>query len=166
MTTPTSSTDVTDPESLRDDAVDVGDETHVVDSEDLASARALGSHVVGVVADRGVLLQNDGHHGWTLPAFPVEDGEDWYVVARREFEALTDTAITVKGAERLRNREYRLGDGDDCTVVRDLVVRASPADDLPENAQSRVDDIEIEWVDGVPEGVPGPVADDISLFAE
>jgi predicted NUDIX family NTP pyrophosphohydrolase len=168
VTTNTPSTDLSDPESLRDDdTVDVHDETHDVDGDDLASARALDSHVVvGVVADRGVLLQNDGHHGWTLPAFPVAEGEDWYAVASREFAALTGTAVSVEAPERLRNREYRLSHGDENTVVRDLVVRASPNEPLHEEAQSRADGTEIEWTDGVPADVPGPVADDISLFVD
>lgn len=159
---------LTDPESLRgDDAVDVRDEIHEVDAGDFEHATDLDSHVVvGVADDRGVLLQDDGHHGWTLPAFPVEDSEDWYATARREFEALTGTAITVDAPERLRSREYRLLEGNDSTFVRDLVVRASPVGVLPDAPESGVEGVELRWFGGVPDDAPEPVADDVALFVD
>lgn len=166
MPTDTPPAALTDPESLRGtDAVDVREETHEVGPGDFASVAALDSHVaVGVVSDRGVLLQNDGHHGWTLPAFPVADGEDWYAVARRDFRALTGAAIEIEAPERLRRRVYGVADGEETETVRDLVVRASPAGDLPADPDSRVEGTAIQWFDGAPDGVPDAVADDIALF--
>jgi len=63
---------LTDPETLCDrDGVDVREQTHDVDAEEFEDVTDLDSHVaVGTADDRGVLLQNDGHHGWTLLRSP------------------------------------------------------------------------------------------------
>ncbi|MFB6269447.1 MAG: hypothetical protein ABEH83_05850 [Halobacterium sp.] len=157
-----------DPESLReDDAVDVQDVVHDVAADDYADVESLDSHVVVGVTDSGsVLLQNDGHHGWTLPAFPVADDDDWLAVAHREFEALTGTRISIEAPLRLRSREYRVVDGEESATVRDLVVRGTPATGLPADPESRVDGTDLRWDDAVPDDAPEPVADDISLFVE
>ncbi|GAA0278606.1 NUDIX hydrolase [Halobacterium noricense] len=159
---------LTDPVTLRDhDTVDVRDRTHDVDTAEFADATELDSHVVvGVVSDVGVLLQNDGHHGWTLPAFPAEAGDDWLAVARHEFEGLTGVPIDVDAVERLRAREYRVPDTGDSTTVYNVVVRATPNARLPEEPQSRVDGTKIEWFADVPEDVSRPVAADVERFVD
>lgn len=167
--TPAPSLDtLTDPESLREhDTVDVRDATHEVDPTEFADTADLDSHVVvGVADDRGVLLQNDGHHGWTLPAFPVAAGEDWLATARREFEALTGAPVTVEGAERLRAREYHVPETDDSRTIYNVVVRATPADTLPDDPETRVDGTELRWFDAAPADAPGPVVEDVALFVE
>lgn len=167
--TPDSSLDtLTDPESLREyDAVDVRDATHEVDPAEFADTADLDSHVVvGVADDRGVLLQNDGHHGWTLPAFPVAVGEDWLATARSEFEALTGAPITVEGVERLRAREYRVPDTDDSRTIYNVVVRATPTDALPDDLESRVEETGLQWFDAAPADAPEPVVEDVALFVE
>jgi ADP-ribose pyrophosphatase YjhB (NUDIX family) len=159
---------LTDPATLRDcDTVDVHEEIRQVDAAEFADATEFDSHVVvGVASEAGVLLQNDGHHGWTLPAFPVDAGDDWLAVARREFEALTGVSVAIDAVERLRVREYRVPDTGDSTTVYNVVVRATPTTRLPEDPQSRVDDTEIEWFADVPEDAPGPVAADVELFVD
>jgi len=168
MTTDTALDSLTDPESLREhDAVDVRDATHEVDHAEFADTADLDSHVVvGITDDRGVLLQNDGHHGWTLPAFPVQAGEDWLATARREFEALTGAPVTVEGAERLRAREYRVPDTGDSRTIYNVVVRATPTDGLPDDLESRVEGTEIQWFDAAPVEAPEPVVEDVALFVE
>jgi hypothetical protein len=167
--TPAPSLDaLTDPESLRDhDTVDVRDATHEVDTAEFADTADLDSHVVvGVADDRGILLQNDGHHGWTLPAFPVADAEDWLVAARSNFEALTGAPIAIEGAERLRAREYRVPETDDSRTIYNVVVRATTTERLPDDPESRVEGTEIRWFDAAPADAPGPVAEDVALFVE
>ncbi|WP_232703466.1 NUDIX domain-containing protein [Halobacterium wangiae] len=160
----------TDPDTLADrDGVDFRENTHEVDAAEFESATELDSHVVvGVTDDRGVLLANDGHHGWTLPAFAVDDGADWLAVASREFEVLTGTPVTVDGVERVRRREYRVPDTDDRTVVWNVVVRASPADTatLLADPESREDGTELQWFDGTPDDAPEAVADDVECVLD
>lgn len=174
---PHSTATLTDPGRLRDrDDVEFVAETNDVDAAAFETATGWDSHVaVGVTGDRGVLLMNDGHHGWTLPAFAVESGDDWLAVARSEFESLTGVAVTVDAVELVRRREFRLGDEapdsetstDDQTTVDNVLVRATPADDsaadgsLSADPESRDDDVVVQWFDGVPDGVEGPVAADI-----
>ncbi|MCD2200509.1 NUDIX domain-containing protein [Halobacterium sp. KA-4] len=159
---------LTDPATLRDrEAVAVREETQVVDAAEFADTTELESHVVvGVASEAGVLLQNDGHHGWTLPAFPVEAGDDWLAVARREFERLTGVSVTIDAVERLRAHEYRVPDTGDSTTVYNVVVRTTPTARIPEGPQSRVDGTEIQWFVDVPEHAPGPVAADVELFVD
>lgn len=69
---------ISDPESLRGCAnVPFDEETHPVTQEEFESVtERVDSHaVVGITNDEeDVLLMNDGSHGWTLIAFPVEPG--------------------------------------------------------------------------------------------
>jgi ADP-ribose pyrophosphatase YjhB (NUDIX family) len=154
---------LTDPATLRDHAdVDFRERTEAVDAADFEDATDLDSHVaVGVADHRGVLLQNDGHHGWTLPAFAVDAGEDWLAVARREFESLTGAAVEVDAVERVRRLEYRVPVADDRATIWNVVVRATTDDSLSDDPESRVDDTDVRWFDRVPEDVEGPVAADV-----
>ncbi|MFC3477966.1 NUDIX domain-containing protein [Halobacterium litoreum] len=165
MTTsdPTDSTDaLPDPETLAArDAVAYEETTTEVDADQFDAAEAWDSHVVvGVADDRGALLQNDGHHGWTLPAFPVEPGADYAAVARREFEALAGVSATIEGASFVRKRTARASDGDE-RVVWNVVLDATPAEPLSDDPESRVDDTELAWFDAPPADAPDPVADDV-----
>jgi len=154
---------LTDPATLRDHAdVDFRERREAVDAADFEDVTDLDSHVaVGVADDRGVLLQNDGHHGWTLPAFAVDAGEDWLAVARREFESLTGAAVEIAAVERVRRLEYRVPVADDQATIWNVVVRATAEDSLSDDPESRVDDTDVRWFDGVPEDVEGPVAADV-----
>lgn len=159
---------LTDPETLRDRAgVDVTDATHEVDAEDVADAADLDSHVVvGVTGEHGVLLRDDGHHGWTLPAFPVADGDDWLAVAREEFAALAGADVEVTGFERVRRVEYRAADGSDAAAIWNVVVSATPAESLPADPESRVDGTELAWFDEPPGDASDAVEADVRLFVE
>jgi len=166
---PTDSIDsLTDPESLADrDGVAFEEVTTEADAEALADAEAWDSHVVvGVADDRGALLQHDGHHGWTVPAFPVADGDDWYAVARREFERLTGASATIDAPARYRKRVIRRADGDDRVVVENVVVHATPDGDLSDDPESRVDGTDLAWFDAPPADAPAPVADDVRLVLD
>lgn len=168
MTGPTDSDSpdsLTDPETLLDgDDCTVETHTDTLDAEDFADAVAWESHVAaGVADDRGVLCYDDGHHGWTLPAFTVADGEDYLAVARREFEALTGVPVSIERVEHARRRRFSVeADGDDRqTDVWNVVVRATPAEALPDDPASREDGADLRWFDGVPATVEGVVAADI-----
>ncbi|AHG05090.1 hypothetical protein HALDL1_02310 [Halobacterium sp. DL1] len=158
---------LTDPETLCDrDGVDVREQTHDVDAEEFEDVTDLDSHVaVGTADDRGVLLQNDGHHGWTLPAFAVEPDDDWLAVARRGFESLTSTTVAVDAVERVRRLEYRVPDTDQTAVVWNVVVRATLDDSLPDDPETNDEGIELRWFDEVPDDAPEAVADDIECVA-
>lgn len=159
-------------ESLRDPAV-LFDSTDVeveaaresVDSEEFETAEEWDSHVaIGVADDRGVLLYDDGHHGWTLPAFTVANDGDYFAVARREFEALTGIELDVDGVEHARRRVFFLDDSEDSqaeTDVWNVVLRATPRGGLADDPVSHVDGTELQWFDDSPDGVEGVVAADI-----
>lgn len=156
-----------DPASLFEYAgVDVEELRESVDAEDFEAAETWDSHVaVGVADDRGVLLYDDGHHGWTLPAFPVADDEDYLAVAQREFETVTGVELAVDGVEHARRRVFHRDDGEDETDVWNVVVRATPATALPDAPTSRADGATVRWFDGIPDSVEGIVAADIERVA-
>lgn len=176
---------LTDPRTPCDaDGVEFRELTHQVDPAELEATPDPDSHVaVGVTGDRGVLLMDDGDHGWTLPAFAVEPGDDYLAVARREFEALTGVAAAVESVERVRRHRYHPADAtdadgapgsadaatgaDDAVTVWNVVVRATPADpDALAAPESRETGTDLAWFDGVPDGVEGPVADDVDCIAD
>lgn len=160
-----------DPASLLDHpdvAVETTDES--VGTEDFAAAEAWTDHVaVGVADDRGVLCHDDGHHGWTLPAFEVtDDTDDLLALARRAFEALTGVPITVDGVEHARRRTFTVAaDGDDReTSVWNVILRATPAATLADDPESPAADAALAWRDSAPEDAPDPVAADIERIAD
>jgi hypothetical protein len=96
---------------LRDhENVEFIEKTEIIDQEEfeVPDLENWDSHVVvGVTNDEGeVLLLNDGSHGWTLTAFPVESGEDWVAVGRRGVENLADGTVKIDGPERVRRIDY------------------------------------------------------------
>lgn len=156
---------LTDPATLRDRA-DVTVETteHDVGPEEFADAADWDSHVVvGVADDRGVLLMDDGHHGWTLPSFTADVGDDWLAVARREFEALVGVPVAIDAVEFARCRDVRLEDGDDSRQIWAVVVTATPAEDaiVPDDPESTGDGTDLRWAEAPPADAAGPVAADI-----
>lgn len=170
---------VTDPAALRDrDGVDVRQRTETVGPGDFEAAGddladVAGWVVVGVENDAGaVLLMDDGDHGWTLPAAPVDPDEDWVAAGRDLVEGLTDATVAVVKPERVRRLDYERegGDGrgsDDHVVVHHVVFRAEsvtgePAADEPVVGCDTA--VEVGWFDALPAGVEGTVADDARLF--
>ncbi|MFB6071957.1 MAG: hypothetical protein ABEJ88_03220 [Halobacterium sp.] len=154
---------LTDPGMLADrDGVAVETQSVSVDADEFETARTYDSQVVvGVPDERGALLQNDGHHGWTLPAFPVADGEDYAAVARREFEALTGAALGVAGVEHARRRVFvREADGAEA-VVWNVLLRGAPASPLPDDPESRVDGTDARWSAEPPADASAPVVADV-----
>lgn len=154
---------LTDPAALRDRS-DVPVETteHVLDPEEFADAADWTSTiVVGVTDDRGVLLMNDGHHGWTLP-FTDAAGEDWLATARRKFSELVDVPVAIEDVLFARCRDVRLDDGDDSRQIWAVVVTATPTDgQIPDDPESTDDGIDLRWAEAPPADVDGPVAADI-----
>jgi ADP-ribose pyrophosphatase YjhB (NUDIX family) len=161
---------LTDPEPLLDSSAhDVETHADSLAPEDFADAEAWESHVaVGVADDRGVLCYDDGHHGWTLPAFAVAEGEDYVAVARREFDALTGVDVAVAGVEHARRRAFTVAeDGDDReTTVWNVLVRASPVDPLADDPACHEDGAELGWFDGIPPGADGVVAADVERVVD
>lgn len=162
---------LTDPESLFDrDDVDVRETVHTVDRETFETARdELDSHaVVGLADEAGsVLLMNDGSHGWTLVAVPVEAGEDWAAVARRGMAELTGIDVDVQRPERVRRIEYRLeGDEARTTALYNAVWRAAPVTEGTDSLDPGETNTEFGWFEQVPDGTEGPPAEDIRLFID
>lgn len=160
---------LTDLESLFDHP-DLAVETHTesIDAADFDAAEAWDSHVVaGVADDRGVLLYDDGHHGWTPPAFAVGDDEDAVAVARREFETLTGTSTTVDGVLHARRRTFTVDDSADDreTSVWNVVLSATPDEPLPDDPESQVEDADLVWRDAVPDAAAEHVAADVERIA-
>jgi len=165
---PTPVDSLPDPESLLDrPGVDVETSTEPIDADDFGAAEAWDDHVVvGVADDRGVLLYDDGHHGWTPPAFEIGDDEDAVAVAHREFEALTGTTATVEGVLHARRRTFVVADGDDReTSVWNVILRATPDERLPDDPESRVEDAALAWRDAAPGDAPEQVAADVERIA-
>lgn len=173
MTDPdhTSLDSLTDPESLlARHGLAVETHTDSLAPEDFADAEAWDSHVaVGVADDRGVLCYDDGHHGWTLPAFAVADDEDYLAVARREFDALTGAPVAVEDVVYARRRVFTVAGADDDddreTSVWNVIVRASPDDPLSNDPDCREDGSTLRWFDGVPEDAEGVVVEDVGRVA-
>lgn len=163
-----------DPESLRDrpDIEFVEERQPIPTAEFDTTEDRIESHaVVGITNTNGeVLLMDDGEHGWTLTAFPVEDGDEWTAVARLGIERVTGREITLEGVERVRRVEFvEDGPGDHRFDMYDVLFGAEPvegrpvAEEFEGPGQTRW---ELEWFDTVPDGVGGGLADDIRLFIE
>ena len=160
---------LSDLESLFDyPGFDVETTTEPVDAADFDAAEAWADHVVvGVADDRGVLHYDDGHHGWTPPAFAVADDEDGVAVARREFEALTGTTLTVDGVLHARKRTFTVAEDGDVreTSVWNVILRASPDDRLSDDPESEVPEAALAWRESAPEDGPEKVAADVERIA-
>lgn len=162
-----------DPESLRGrPSVPFREETRSLTRKEYESiAEEVASHAaVGITDDDGdVLLMNDGSHGWTLVAVPVEPGEDWTAVAQREAEKLLGVAVDLERVELVRRVDFRREDDDgQRTTMYDVVFRASvDGDPVVEGADGPNEDSpSLEWFDTVPDGQEAEVADDIRLFVD
>ncbi|MGB9957274.1 hypothetical protein ACOZ4B_12900 [Haloferax prahovense] len=143
------------------------DETRQLPSEAFESvAERVDSHaVVGAKGD--VLLLDDGSHGWTLLAFPVEHGKDWLAVARQETGSLLDTSVVLEKVEFVRCIEFQSADEDDGrTTMHNVVFRVSVSDDEVIGEIQKQEDRVLSWFAGVPEEQEGDVADDIRQFVE
>ncbi|RKD93599.1 NUDIX hydrolase [Halopiger aswanensis] len=167
---------LSDPERLRDrDDVRALEETRVVPQSEFESVvGTVDSHVaVGITDDDGaVLLENDGTHGWTLPAFVVDADEDWAETARRGIDRLTDGPVELAAPELVRRVEFRPGGQDRGGAEPELrlrmynvVVRAAAADQDPVTID-RSPERGLEWFGKIPDEQDGAVADDIRLFLE
>lgn len=154
---------------LEHPGLDVETTEETVDASDFDAAEAWTDHVVvGVADDRGVLCYDDGHHGWTLPAFELPgDADDVLAVARREFEALTGTALSISGVLHARRRSFTVADDADDreTSVWNVLLRAAPDDQLPDDPESQVEDAALAWRDSAPADAPEQVAADVERVA-
>ncbi|WP_410765387.1 hypothetical protein [Haloferax sp. DFSO60] len=158
-----------EPEQLRQrDEIEFHDETHTIGADEFDEYEALDSHaVVGLVNDRGeVLLQNDGSHGWTLPAFRVSAGDDWVSVAQRGVESITGVVVELEYPELVRRVAFRTTN--EQTTMYTVVFRASPVEGRPvadEHGESSTA-LSVQWSESVPPEQDGPVAADIQRFID
>ncbi|WP_143052180.1 NUDIX hydrolase [Halobacterium jilantaiense] len=129
--------------------------TEPIDAADFDAAEAWTDRVVVGVADgRGVLLYDDGHHGWTPPAFEVPDDEDALAVADREFAALTGTHLSISGVLHARRRTFTVADDDRETAVWNVLLWATPDTRIPDDPESEADDADLAWRDAAPDDAP------------
>ena len=162
---------VFDPEELRDRAgVSFHEKVRRLSADEFDSvAGAVDDHaVIGITNDDGeVLLMNDGSHGWTLVAFPVQPGEDWVAVARSEAKALLDDTVTLEDLEFVRRVEFESVDDDSRQITMYTVVfRASVDDSVGVGSTMEQSDVLLGWFDAVPDEQEGDPADDIRTFLE
>lgn len=189
---PTAAADSNPLESLRDrDGVRFTEETDVLDRETFETVRedsevGDGAAIVGVTNDDGEVLLKDTCTGWLPPGGNVESGEDWAAVAREQAESWTGAPVELDGVERVRRIDRRL-EGADPDETPDLpfhvvYFRASLAtvsptvgetvagdsdDGTDRSDESKDDDApEVEWFDGVPEGVDSSHEDDVRVFLD
>lgn len=163
-----------EPESLRDrPEVEFIEMTETLPAPDFEAARErIESHaVVGITnTDGEVLLMNDGDHGWTLTAFPVEDGDEWTAVARLGTERVTGQKLPLEDVLRVRRVEFRQeGPAEARFTMENVVFRSSPVAGRPiaEAFEGPGEEAwDLEWFDTVPEGVDSGLAEDIRLFVE
>lgn len=158
-----------DPEDLRGrSGVSFREEVRRLPADEFTSvAGQLDSHaVVGITNNEGdVLLMNDGSHGWTLIAFPVEHGEDWVSVAQREAETLLGVAVVVEEVEFARRVDFQSADDNSQrATMYNVAFRASADDSVDLDKIGKQDDVLLRWFDGVPAGQEGDVANDIQYF--
>ncbi|MFC7204329.1 hypothetical protein ACFQJC_12450 [Haloferax namakaokahaiae] len=157
-----------EPERLRHEDIEFSEESHTIKADEFDEYESLDSHaVVGLTNDRGeVLLQNDGSHGWTLPAFAVSPGDDWQSVAQVGIDSLTGGSAELDTPELVRRVEYRTRD--DQTTMYTVVFRAVPVEGRPVSDEMREErgTTSVEWRDEVPSDQRGPVAADIRRFLD
>ena len=158
------------PESLCDQAgVPFHEETQRLPPDEFESvAESADSHAaIGIINEKGdILLMNDGSHGWTLIAFPVERGQDWPTVARQEAETLLDTSVVLERPELVRRIDFLLANDDNRrTTMYNVVFRASVDESVDiEEVDDQNDESSLRWFAGVPDEQAGEVADDIRIF--
>lgn len=161
-----------DPESLHDrTGVSFHEETQQLPPEEFESvAEDVDSHAaIGITNEEGeVLLMNDGSHGWTLIAFPVEHGQDWPTVTQQEAETLLDTSITLEHPELVRRIDFLLANDDNRrTTMYNVIFRASVDESIDiEEMDEQNDELSLGWFAGVPDEQAGEVADDTRIFVE
>jgi len=111
---------------------------------------------------------NDGHHGWTLIAVPVEPGREWVAVGRQGVKELIGVAVEIESPERVRRISYRArNDAEDRISVYNVALCASSVAKGSVETDSDDDETPIfGWFDNVPDGVEGAIADDIRLFVD
>ena len=158
------------PESLRDRAgIPFHEETQRLLPEEFKSvAESVDSHaVIGITNEEGdILLVDDGSHGWTLIAFPVEHGQDWLTVTRQEAETLLDTSVVLEYPELVRRIDFLLASDDNRrTTMYNVVFRVSVDEPVDiEEIDEQNDEPSFRWFAGVPDEQAGEVADDIRIF--
>lgn len=161
-----------DPDSLRDHPdVDFIDATETLPAMDFEETRErIESHaVVGITnTDGEVLLMNDGDHGWTLTAFPVEEDDEWTAVARLGSERVTGLEVAIAGVERVRQVAFVAeGTSEQRFRMETVIFRAAPVEGRPvadEFGNGEPAMWNLRWVDSIPDGVEGGLAADIQLF--
>lgn len=160
-----------DPETLRGRAgVPFHEDTRLVSREEFESvAESTDSHaVVGITNDEGeVLLMNDGSHGWTLIAFPVEPTEDWTAVASQEAARLLGVTVVVEQVELVRRIDFGTTDDDgQRTTMFNVVFRASVDGnlDVEEPDDTNDDEPSLGWFGEIPDEQDGETANDIRIF--
>ena len=111
---------------------------------------------------------DDGSHGWTLIAFPVERGQDWPTVARQEAEMLLDTSVVLDQVEFVRRIDFLLVNNDtQRTTMYNVVFRALVDETVDiEEMDEQSDEPLLRWFEGVPDEQEGEVADDIQILVE
>ena len=165
---------LTNPRAFRDsDAVEYLTETKTLPNADFAAvhgdlADRGGWAVVGVTNDAdALLLMDDGSHGWTLPAIPVDDGGDGAARGREAIEGLTGRAIDLVGVERVRRLDYHEEDGDGQVTVHHVVLRTEPVAGEPVATEPTIGcdgSADVGWFDVLPDELEDVVADDARLF--
>jgi ADP-ribose pyrophosphatase YjhB (NUDIX family) len=164
---------LTDPASLADRrTVDVEHQTETLPDAEFESLRdRIEDHAaVGLTNEEGaILLMNDGSHGWTLPAVPVDQGEDYAAVAREGISDMTGIEVELEAVERLREVVFRPTDGDQERRMYNVIFRASPVGGRPVAEAYSAGDADapaVEWVESIPEAQSPVLAGDIQLFLE
>lgn len=127
-----------------------------------------GVVAVGVTNGAGevLLFVNGEEDHAVLPHGPVEAGEDWAAVARREVEDFSGVPVEIQAVERVRRKYYTPEDDDRRITAYDVVLRASPvADGIEVSPLCDDNDWEVGWFDGTPVDIDeGAETDDIRLF--
>ncbi|MFC4543619.1 NUDIX hydrolase [Halosolutus amylolyticus] len=160
---------LSDPVRLRTRSdVDVHEETRTVPQAEFEAMRGtVDSHVaVGLPNDDGaVLLQDDGSHGWSLPAFTVESGEEWTAIGRQGVTRLAGVPVELDRPERLRRIDIQPdGTADGGIRMYNVVYRAVPVEGRPVTDDVPADVRDVDWFDRVPAEQDGELAADIRLF--
>lgn len=158
-----------DPDCLRDRGdIPVQQETQRLSTDEFESVvEHVESHAaIGVTSDEGaVLLMSDGSHGWTLPAFSVEQGQNWPERTQQEAEALFKTPITLEEIEQVRCVEFRAeSNATKRSLMYNVIFRASMETTVDVDSTTDTDAPSLGWFDTVPDQQQEELAEDIRLF--